>query len=432
MPLPQTKEESRPAARDTQRAKKSYCPRGKNSTLIAVEKPKNDVQQRLLNIWTSLFGLAEISTDSDYFDLGGDSLLAIRLVQRIEAEFKIRIPMSALLQAPTIELLAGHIQRNRSRDLTSEKKWSSLVSVQPKGSRPPFFCVHGAGGNVVYYLDLARHLGPDQPFYGLQSQGFDGKSAFLTSIEEMAACYVKEIRTLQPKGPYFLGGYCMGGTIALEMAQQLRGQGQEVALLALMDTLNWANITPNSWREALCIFLQKVTFHWKNFLLVERKDKPRFIREKFKALRHRVPMWFSSGLFKSLSRKGPQAADLARLWKTNDRALFGYTPKPYGGRIVQFRPLKQYTKDSVPEREWDQLVSKLEKITLPVYPAGMLVEPFVGSLAAKLEQSIDNAIAEAAVPRQAASSMDVTNGRSRVDRSRLTGSKRKETTDGIA
>lgn len=363
--------------------------------MIAVEKPKNDVEQRLLDIWTSLFGLAEIGTDSDYFDLGGDSLLAIRLFQRIETEFKIRIPMSTLLQAPTIELLAEHIQRNGSRDLTTSDKWSSLVSVQPKGSRPPFFCVHGAGGNIVYYLDLARHLGPDQPFYGLQSQGLDGKSAFLTSIEEMAACYVKEIRSLQPRGPYFLGGYCMGGTIALEMAQQLRAQGQEVALLALMDTLNWADIAPNSWPEALYIFLQKVTFHWKNFLLLERKNKARFIREKLKALRHRAHIWFSSGLFKSPRSKGPQSVDLARLWQTNDRALFGYTPKPYGGRIVHFRPLKQYAKDSVPEREWDRLVPDLEKITLPVYPAGMLVEPFVGDLAAKLRQSLDRAISSA-------------------------------------
>jgi thioesterase domain-containing protein/acyl carrier protein len=362
--------------------------------MITVERPKNEVEQRLLEIWTSLFGRDEIGIGDDYFDLGGDSILAMRLFKTIETEFQIRIPMSTLLQAPTVELLADRIQRSRSGNLRPSDTWSSLVSVQPKGSRPPFFCVHGAGGNVVYYADLARHLGPDQPFYGLQSQGMDGKGSFLTSIEEMAACYVKEIRSLQPKGPYFLGGYCMGGTIALEMAQQLRSQGQQVALLALMDTLNWANITASSRLDVLRILFQKVAFHWKNFLLIDRKDKPRFIRGKLTTLGHRVQIWFSAGLVRKPFRKTSQAVDLAALWQTNDRALLHYMPKPYGGRVIHFRPLEQYATDDIPEREWDELASRLEKITLPVYPAGMLLEPFVGSLAAKLRDCLDNAITE--------------------------------------
>jgi len=358
--------------------------------MIAIEKPKNDVEYRLLEIWTSLFGKEEIGTNQDYFELGGDSLLAVRVFKRIEAEFQIRIPMATLFEAPTIELLADFIQGTGSRDARSANAWSSLVAIQPNGSRPPFFCVHGAGGNVVFYLNLARHLGSDQPFYGLQSPGLDGKRAFLTRIEEMAACYVKEVRTRQPKGPYFLGGYCMGGTIALEMAQQLRNQGQEVALLALMDTLNWANATPNSWRDALQISFQKVVFHWKNFLLIDNQDKMRFIREKLTVLRNRVQIWSSSASFKNPFRKAPQSLDLARLWHTNDRAMLSYVPKAYAGRVVHFRPLEQYAKDDVPEREWDQLAAGgVEKITLPVYPAGMLVEPFVSLLAAKLRDCID-------------------------------------------
>lgn len=365
----------------------------KNSAMIAIEKPKNDVERRLLDIWTSLFGMEEIGTNRDYFDLGGDSLLAVRLFKRIEAEFQIRIPMATLFEAPTIKLLADLIQRTGSRDARSSNAWSSLVAIQPNGSRPPFFCVHGAGGNIVFYLDLARHLGSDQPFYGLQSRGLDGKHAFLTRIEDMAACYVKEVRTRQPKGPYFLGGYCMGGTIALEMAQQLRDQGQEVALLALMDTLNWANTTPNSWRDTFQIYFQKVVFHWKNFLLIDNNEKLRFIREKLKVLRSRAQIWSSSGPFKNAFRKAPPSLDLARLWHTNDRAMLSYVPKAYPGRIVHFRPLEQYAKDDVPEREWDQLAAGgVDKITLPVYPAGMLVEPFVSLLAAKLRDCIDKSM----------------------------------------
>src|SRR5262249_31022115 len=145
------------------------------------------VEQRLLDIWISEFGREDIGTNNDYFDLGGDSLLAIRILKKIESEFEVRMPLSTLLHAPTVELLAEQIQRDGLSDAQPSETWSSLVAVQPKGSRPPFFCVHGAGGNVIYYVDLARHLGVDQPFYGLQSQGLDGKTPFLTSIEEMAA-----------------------------------------------------------------------------------------------------------------------------------------------------------------------------------------------------------------------------------------------------
>jgi len=105
--------------------------------MIAIEKPKNDVEYRLLEIWTSLFGKEEIGTNQDYFELGGDSLLAVRVFKRIEAEFQIRIPMATLFEAPTIELLADFIQGTGSRDARSANAWSSLVAIQPNGSRPP-------------------------------------------------------------------------------------------------------------------------------------------------------------------------------------------------------------------------------------------------------------------------------------------------------
>src|SRR5207344_3097549 len=117
-----------------------------------------------------------------------------------------------------------------------------LVPIHPQGSKARFFCVHGAGGNVLLYRDLARHLGEDHPFYGLQSQGLDGKASPLTTVEAMAEKYLREIRQFQPEGPYCLGGYCLGGTIAYEMAQLLRRDGQEVALVALLDTYNFTRM----------------------------------------------------------------------------------------------------------------------------------------------------------------------------------------------
>src|SRR5207245_6313728 len=142
-------------------------------------------------------------------------------------------PLVTLLQDPTIKKLTDVI---RASD--SPRSATSLVSIQPNGDRPPLFCIHGESGNLLMYRSLARCFGPDQPVYGLKPQGLDGKHAPLTTIEDMAARYIKEIQVIQPAGPYFLAGYCMGGTIAFEMAQQLRWQGQRVDLLALLDTYN--------------------------------------------------------------------------------------------------------------------------------------------------------------------------------------------------
>src|SRR5205807_4621015 len=144
------------------------------------------------------------------------------LFAQIEEQLGKRLPLATLFQAPTVAQLAGILKKENA------PSWSSLVSIQTLGSRLPFFCVHAVGGNVLEYYDLARHLGSDQPFYGLQSQGLDGKQAPLTRIEEMAAYYIKEIRKVQPEGPYAVGGRSFGGIVAFEMACQLHAQGQEV------------------------------------------------------------------------------------------------------------------------------------------------------------------------------------------------------------
>src|SRR6202046_1048263 len=133
--------------------------------------------------------------------------------------------------------------------------------------------MHGAGGNVLIYRELSKLLGDDQPFYGLQAQGLDGSAPPLTKIEDMAALYVKEIRRERPAGPYLLGGYCLGGTIAYEVAQQLRAQGQEVTLLALFDTTDWSKIpSVNAWNTSY-MACQKFLFHATNFFKLNSKGR---------------------------------------------------------------------------------------------------------------------------------------------------------------
>lgn len=362
--------------------------------------PQDDTEKRLTRIWESLLRVKPLGRRQNYFELGGNSLSAVGLFAEIEKEFGMRLPLSTLIEAQTIEEVARLLRGN-----TAAANWSPLVEIQPGGSRPPFFCVHSGGGNVLVYRDLSRRLGPDQPFYGLQSQGLDGEQPLLTRIEDMAELYAKEVRRVQPHGPYLFGGYCLGGTIALEMAQQFRAQGEEVALLAFFDTLNWSKLSPgNAWKK-LCYQAQRLAFHAGNFLLLNSKDKLEFLQGKLDALRSRSSVWRGALLGRLIKeRPGNQSESLllARIWQTNDRAALNYVPRPYPGVITDFRPMKQYMRYKEPGVHWDDLaLDGQEIVTLPVYPAGMLLEPFVQQLAAALTASIDRATQAASFARAA-------------------------------
>jgi thioesterase domain-containing protein len=151
------------------------------------------------------------------------------------------------------------------------------VPIQPRGSGPPLFLVHGAGGNVLLYRSLAKHLAPDYPLYGLQSRGLDGKSAPLATVEEMAIEYLREIRSIQRNGPYHLGGYCMGGTVAYEMAQILHVKNEEVRLVAMMDTYNFSLTSTTSFASFFC---QKLRFHLGNLARLGPREIVRLCHRK--------------------------------------------------------------------------------------------------------------------------------------------------------
>ena len=370
-----------------------------------IRPPQDEAEKHLVEIWEELLSVRPIGVNQDYFELGGNSLLAVRLFDRIAQVFNVKLPLSTLIGTRTIEELACILRGN-----VAVPDWSPLVEIQPGRARPRFFCAHGAGGNVLIYRDLARRVGSDQPFYGLQSQGLDGERPILTRIESMAALYVKEIQKVQPRGPYFLGGYCMGGTVALEMAQQLKAQGEQVALLALFDTINWSKLRRGTARDKAYYEVQRLLFHTGNFLLLNFKDQLRFLRAKLGVLRSRVPVWRSMLL--SQVAKGPQAGgaeslSLSKVWDANDLASMEYLANPYAGTITDFRPMKQYARYKAPGTHWSELTQGREEIvTLPVYPAGMLLEPFVRHLAAALRLAIDKAAAlqvdqKAEIPRLA-------------------------------
>jgi len=192
--------------------------------------PRDATERRLAEIWRELLGLPTVGIEDSFFDLGGHSMLAVRLMSRIRGDFGRDLPISALFRLPTIAGLAGAL-----REEAAPPSDSALVEIQPGGGARPLFLVHPSGGNVFSYADLARKLGGERPVFGLQARGTEAGGDGLDTVEKMAAHYLREVRRAQPAGPYLLGGWSFGGLVALEMAHQLREAGEEAGLVALID-----------------------------------------------------------------------------------------------------------------------------------------------------------------------------------------------------
>jgi amino acid adenylation domain-containing protein len=190
--------------------------------------PRNEIERKLVSLWEETLGLSPISVTTSFFDLGGRSVLAAKLFTKILRTFGKELPLSTLFHSPTVEQLARSLQPSNS-----DGDYPTLVAIQPNGTKPPFFCVHGGAGSTLFLHRLARALGPDYPFYGIEPEGMDGRRFQRPTVEQMAQHYLAEIRIVQPSGPYFIGGYCFGGLVAFEMARLLEEQGEQAALVAL-------------------------------------------------------------------------------------------------------------------------------------------------------------------------------------------------------
>jgi thioesterase domain-containing protein/acyl carrier protein len=191
-----------------------------------LETPKDDMEQSIALIWQRLLGVGEVKRGDNFFELGGSSLMAISLFAEIDRVFGKRLPLATLFDAPTIEQLAGRLKGHDTK-----ATHSSLIKIQTGNSRPAFYCLPGNLGNVFSDLSsLSRHIGIDQPFFGLQ----DGLG-HPSKVTALAAHYIEDIMTKQDKGPYYLGGICSGAVVVFEIAQQLQRLGKEVALLALIE-----------------------------------------------------------------------------------------------------------------------------------------------------------------------------------------------------
>jgi amino acid adenylation domain-containing protein len=329
--------------------------------------PKDAIESRLVQIWEAVLGVRPIGIRHNFFELGGHSLVAVRLMNRIEQAFGKNLPIATLLQAPTIEQLAAIL-----REEGWEPSLSCLVPIQTGGSRAPFFCVHGANGAVVRFYDLARHLGSNQPFYGIQAPGLDARNSCHERVEDMASQYVKEIRSVQAEGPYLLGGYSMGGAVAFEMAQQLTAQGQERAVVVLFDTLCAAPPgTPVSPEIASASSALAELFR------ISARDWPTYLWRIATVPIRAIQRWLR------IARLPGNVKKVRRICLQAEKE---YTPRPYRGRVILFRsshkPLGQVND---PRAGWTTYApDELEIYDIQGNHENILLEPQVRFVAEQL------------------------------------------------
>jgi thioesterase domain-containing protein/acyl carrier protein len=357
----------------------------------------NDIEATLAEVWRNILGVATVDIDDDFFELGGHSLLAVRLSSELESRFGVAVPIATLFEHGTIRAQARLLAQP---DQGAE--WSPVVAIQPSGTRPPFFLVHAIGGEVLSYSSLAAHLGKDQPVYGIRARLEEG-ARFFSSVEEMAATYVRGIRRMFPSGPYLLGGYSGGGLIAYEIAQQLRAAGQEVSLLAMIDcSAPGGARRSHEWPTAL-FHLFKNAAYW----MVDDDFLNAGLGAASGRLRSKAITW-RARLRGALNRGTPEDVDVRHalgLWHYPDnardfleafhRALTTYQPRPYDGtvtvirsrtrRLVAFAPMN-------PDLGWQRLASGgVHTRLVPGAHDTIIREPRVRKLADALSQSLNEA-----------------------------------------
>jgi amino acid adenylation domain-containing protein len=292
-------------------------------------EPRDQVEREICRIWEEVLSVSPVGLGANFFELGGHSLLAVRLMNQLKRSFGANIPMSALFRQPTVEQIASLIRKEVN--INSEE---SLVPIQPLGLLPPFFWVHPMGGNVFCYAPLARALGKEQPFFAFQSCSQHNQPAIVGGLEKMAADYCAELQRIQPNGPYFLGGWSMGGVVAFEMARQLSSAGHQVHHLAIVDA--WAPIASQIAMESdeasaligfagdLGIPLDRMNLG--ELMSLDNESRLAWIFEQAKAERILLP--------------DDDLAHVRRLFDTfehNRLVLATYVGKPYPGRVTLFR-----------------------------------------------------------------------------------------------
>lgn len=367
------------------------------------EAPETESEKFLAHVWSELLGIRQIGVDDDFFQLGGHSLHAVRLFAAVKKHCGISLPLSTLLERPSIRKLAPLIgsQLPEGRRDASERKpgaavgpgapprgYSSLVPIQPLGDGPAFYCAAGMGGNPLNLRALALQMGIEQPFYGLQPQGLDGVSESHRTVPEMAAHYISEITAKQPQGPYYLGGYSGGGVVAFEMARQLVERGERIGALVFLDS-----VAPGVELPSL---KGKLARHRERF----REDGLRYLVAAGLDSGARLVDRTAAIVRKPLRRMFPYHYRLENIADTWNEAFARYQPSPYSGDAMLFRASKGFVLgfDIGPMNGWDRWIAGEIAINeCPGDHSSMCEPPHVRVLARRLKSYLQRQVRDNAV-----------------------------------
>lgn len=357
-------------------------------------KAHEQIEESLTKIWREVLHVDSIKPSDDFFELGGHSLLAAQLFEEIGKRLGVNLPLATLFGASTIEQLAELIRNEKPKDV-----WTSLVPINTEGTKPPLFMMHAAGGNVLFYKELSERLGLDYPCYGLQAVGLSGHQSAYDRIEDMAAHYIGEIRGVQAKGPYHVGGSSIGGLIAFEVAQQLRKAGEEVKLLAMFDTAAPGYpIYIHRGSKLSLRFLQikdRVHHHAETIAMLEPNRRGHYIKAKAIKAKNQVRRSYKQtikaikrGVLNGLGRPLPDS--LAQTQNAISTAVKTYAASPYEGPVLLFRASKQHRGIQRDDTlGWSKFASDLEVHEINGDHGSLVTEPRVRFAAAVMKDHID-------------------------------------------
>ena len=363
--------------------------------------PRNELEESLTQIWQTCLKLDQVGVHDDFFELGGHSLLASELVTQIQQHFGQALPLTALINTPTVAQLAQLLEEQTPADTV----FTPLVNIQPQGQKSPFFCVHPVDGNVFYYTELARQLGADRPFYGLQAFGLEPQTTPLTRIEDMAQTYLKHIRHVQPGGMYLIAGFCIGGMIAYEIVQQLHKMGESVPLLVLIDSLAPHLYTPfQDEVEHFLAFARNFEGFGDTDLLpsyceirqIDPRNGMEGVRNDLRVLssEERLQVLFAAARKAGILSEEADVTYLERVFQVYSahvQAILDYTPRAYSGQTVLFRASDGFGNDMDDQTlGWQRYAASLEVQEVPGDHYTMLTQPHVKVLADKLNMYLDN------------------------------------------
>jgi thioesterase domain-containing protein/acyl carrier protein len=345
--------------------KRLAVPLARRAASRVVVGPADPTQLRLVEMWERVLEVSPLGITDDFFELGGHSLLAADFMAQVEKTFGRKVPVAELFKAPTIEQFARVLAR-----IEPDAGWPLIEEIRGSGERTPFFCVPG-------FLDLARHLGADQPFYGVDLTALETRRK--TAVHDLAEKCVTEIRDIQPIGPYYIGGHSFGGLVAYEIAQQLRAAGEEVAKLILIDPDPPRPPSPGS----LGYHMNRCIFQLRKLLRLPAGERFKYLK-----LRLRIGAAGAAAALRKVKGEEREATVVERF----DEAARNYHALEYGASIMMFLAGDTHLRSRPaydPRMAWRELAKGgLDIEDLPGDHYTLIREPNVMRLALRLKAAL--------------------------------------------